>query len=168
MISILDKIVDFVAKIIKIIVILCAIALVVVVFTEVVLRYVFSTSLLWNDEGSRFLFVWIVYFAMAYAVYNKSHIRLDIISEKVPVLVTPLKILTWCTTTMFFVIFFKYSLDYTIANMGKLAPATNLPYVIIYGVLPVSAAMSLLFLFHRAVHFIFDKPFSDNAKEENS
>lgn len=168
MISILDKIVDFVAKIIKIIVILCSIALVVVVFTEVVLRYVFSTSLLWNDEGSRFLFVWIVYFATAYAVYNKSHIRLDIISEKVPVLVTPLKILTWCTTTMFFVIFFKYSLDYTIANMGKLAPATNLPYVIIYGVLTVSAAMSLLFLFHRAVHFIFDKPSSDNAKEENS
>lgn len=168
MISVLDKIVDLVAKIIKVIVVMCAVALVLVVFGEVVLRYVFSTSLLWNDEGSRFLFVWIVYFAMAYAVYNKSHIRLDIISEKFTFLQTPLKILAWCTTTVFFSLFFKYSLDYAISNADKMAPATGIPYIIIYGVLPVSSAATLLFLVHRAVHFIVDKPTNANIKEENT
>ena len=35
-------------------------------FVQVVMRYVFHSSLTWSEEMARYLFVWLVYFSVAY------------------------------------------------------------------------------------------------------
>lgn len=42
---------------------------------QVILRFIFATGFSWGEEVARFLFVWLMYFSIAYATRNQRHIR---------------------------------------------------------------------------------------------
>ena len=48
-------------------------------FMQVILRYFFNAAQDWPEEASRFLFIWIAYLGMAYAMYTKDHLKVDVI-----------------------------------------------------------------------------------------
>jgi TRAP-type C4-dicarboxylate transport system permease small subunit len=50
----------------------------VVVFLQVLFRYVFAQSLQWSDELARYLFVWLSIFGAALALQKKGHFGLDL------------------------------------------------------------------------------------------
>lgn len=52
---------------------------------QVILRFVFHTGFAWGEEVSRFIFVWLVFLAIPYAVRNGRHISIDFIREFLPV-----------------------------------------------------------------------------------
>lgn len=54
---------------------------VVVIFTQVVMRYVFSNSLPWSEEIARYAFVWMVYIGVSYGVKKNKHLSVDVFSE---------------------------------------------------------------------------------------
>ena len=43
----------------------------IIIFVQVVMRYVFHSSLTWSEEMARYLFVWLVYFSVAYTAKKK-------------------------------------------------------------------------------------------------
>ena len=49
----------------------------IIIFIQVVMRYVFHSSLTWSEELARYLFVWLVYFSVAYTAKRQAHIRID-------------------------------------------------------------------------------------------
>ena len=49
----------------------------IIIFVQVVMRYVFHSSLTWSEEMARYLFVWLVYFSVAYTAKKEAHIRID-------------------------------------------------------------------------------------------
>ncbi len=53
-----------------------------IVFMNVVLRYVFSASLAWVDEAARYMFIWLIWIGADYTLANRKHLRIDIISAK--------------------------------------------------------------------------------------
>lgn len=53
-----------------------------IVFMNVVLRYVFSASLSWVDEAARYMFIWLIWIGADYTLANRKHLRIDIISSK--------------------------------------------------------------------------------------
>lgn len=55
--------------------------IVVVVFVEVVRRFVFSYSSVWGEETARYAFVYMVWIGAAAAVRERAHIRIDIIFQ---------------------------------------------------------------------------------------
>ncbi|MBL3539708.1 TRAP transporter small permease [Aminivibrio sp.] len=52
-------------------------AMVVVVFLQVVFRFVIHSSLPWSEELSRYLMVWITFLGASIAVKRKSHIGVE-------------------------------------------------------------------------------------------
>ena len=64
------------------VIILCAATIVAVVTTEVILRYVFSHSLIFTEELSRYLMVWIVFLGSALAVRDGSHININFLTKR--------------------------------------------------------------------------------------
>jgi len=50
----------------------------VVVFLQVLYRYVFAQSLQWSEELARYLFVWLSIFGAALALQKKGHFGLDL------------------------------------------------------------------------------------------
>ena len=55
----IDKFIGFLSKIIQITLVVVLTALVLTVFSQVILRFFFRTGFPWIDELSRFLFVWV-------------------------------------------------------------------------------------------------------------
>lgn len=54
-----------------------------ITFVQVLLRYLFSNSLGWVDELSRFAFIWLVFLAAALVARSGTHIVVDIIDSMV-------------------------------------------------------------------------------------
>ena len=52
---------------------------------QVILRFAFHTGCAWGEEVSRFIFVWLVFLSIPYAVRNARHISIDFIREFLPV-----------------------------------------------------------------------------------
>lgn len=52
-----------------------------IVFMNVVLRYIFSNSLSWVDEAARYMFIWLIWIGADYTLANRKHLRIDIISS---------------------------------------------------------------------------------------
>ncbi|MCW5770419.1 MAG: TRAP transporter small permease [Rhodospirillaceae bacterium] len=54
-------------------------AMTLLTFTQVVLRYVFNSGLVWALEANTYMFAWMVLFGMSYGVRRGSHIGVDIV-----------------------------------------------------------------------------------------
>ncbi|MFA0889516.1 MAG: TRAP transporter small permease [Synergistales bacterium] len=54
----------------------------IIVFLNVVLRYVFSASLSWVDEAARYMFLWLIWVGADYAMANRAHLRITMIPDR--------------------------------------------------------------------------------------
>lgn len=53
----------------------------VLVFIQVVMRYIFSNSLSWSEELARFIFLWLSWIGASYAVKERSHFRVEMFAN---------------------------------------------------------------------------------------
>lgn len=67
--------------------------MVVAVFVNVVLRYVFSTSIVSYEEISRLLFVWLVAVGAIVAAFEAKHLGFDMLTSRLKG--TPARLLFW-------------------------------------------------------------------------
>ncbi len=58
--------------------------IVLVIFLEVVRRFVLAYSSIWGEETARFAFVYLVWVGAAVAVKERAHIRIDVITHYLP------------------------------------------------------------------------------------
>ncbi|RSL29705.1 TRAP transporter small permease [Salibacterium salarium] len=60
--------------------IILSIFTVLLIFTQVVMRYVFNSSLSWSEEGARYAFIWMIYIGVSYGVKRQKHLNADAFS----------------------------------------------------------------------------------------
>lgn len=53
----------------------------ILVFVQVVMRYVFSNSLSWSEELARFIFMWVSWIGASYAVRERAHFRVEMFAD---------------------------------------------------------------------------------------
>lgn len=118
-----------------------------VVFAQVVLRYVFNSGLTWSEEGARFFFMWIIWMSMSIGFRDKSHIRMTVISDKL----SPRGKLVLNLIDNAIILAFSAFLSYLgwayvlkLTETGQYAPATKLPYAVVYACLPLSLGVCSL------------------------
>ncbi len=58
-------------------------AMTVLVFIQVVMRYIFSNSLSWSEELARFTFLWLSWIGASYAVKERSHFRVEMFADMI-------------------------------------------------------------------------------------
>lgn len=54
-------------------------AMSIVVMIQIVLKW-FNMPLSWSEEMARYMFIWLIYIASAYAVKKRTHIKVEILS----------------------------------------------------------------------------------------
>lgn len=72
---------DILLKIETFLLSLFTILLVVVIFIEVICRYILFISTAWAEELSRYLFIWLTYIGSAYALSEGGHIEIDVFKQ---------------------------------------------------------------------------------------
>jgi TRAP-type C4-dicarboxylate transport system permease small subunit len=123
--------------------------MVALVFANVVTRYVFNYSIIWAEELSQYLMVWIAYIGAGLALREGRHVSVDIGQDLLPpagrtalrFVVALLVLAFMATLTVLGVQFAQFAWDLE-------TPVMQAPLGLAYAAVPVGAAIF-------CVHFLF-------------
>ena len=107
----------------------------VIIFVQVVARYVFSNSLSWSEELARYMFIWCIYIGISYGVKRQKHISVEAAMLLFPKKVRPY--LYVVSDILFFVfacaiMYFGWQVVGMISASGQTSPAVGIPMKYLY------------------------------------
>lgn len=128
------------------------VAMVGIIFFQVIMRYVFNNSLSWSEEFGKFLFVWISWIGIGIGHRRKEHIKITMLVDLFPY---KLKKATEALTELILIAICGITLNYGIVMMQI---QINVPYAGIkfstaWGYLSVVLGCGL-FIARAVVYFI--------------
>jgi len=116
----------------------------ILLFVNVVLRYVFLSALSWAEEVTMYLIVWLVFVGGSVTLRMFGHISIDLL----PLALPPggqrrLKLFVSAAMLIFFAAFFYYSGLHTLRVMatGQLTPVLEAPMWLTYLAMPVGSLL---------------------------
>lgn len=119
----------------------------VLVFVQVVMRYVFSNSLSWSEEVARYIFLWLSWVGASYAVRERSHFRVEMfanmIKGKARAHFEYFILIVWFLFS-FFLAWYGTKLFIFLQDMGQVSPAMQMPMTWPYAAVPVGSALMCL------------------------
>ena len=133
-----------VLEVLKYLLVILTLALVVVVFGNVVGRYLFNYSWPWADEASRFLFIWVILIGAVLTNEKYEHMNLDILVRWLPS--TGGKVLQIASQAVIIVvlaIIVRGGITATIGNLTFDSPALGVPYGFVYIVVPICCTIMI-------------------------
>lgn len=122
-------------------------------FTQVITRYVFFYSIVWLEELTRYLMIWMTFFGAAMAVEKQDHINIDIlpgIFKKHSIDFYPfINLLIFIFSCIS--VYYAWLLVSNTAAMGQTTDAMRIPMALVYSGMLVSY---LLMAFHSGVRIL--------------
>lgn len=107
--------------------------MVALVFGNVVLRYVFNSSIVFSEEMSRFLFVWVVFLGSVLTLRDNGHLGIHSLTDRLPLagrkvckFVGDLLTLGCCLMLIW------GASEIVLLNLHNYAPITNIPLGYVY------------------------------------
>jgi len=73
-------------KLLELLVVICMVAMVIMVFGNVVLRYAFNSGISISEEMSRYCFIWLIFIGAMVAMRDGGHLGVDTVVKHLPVI----------------------------------------------------------------------------------
>jgi len=144
--SAFNRVVDLIARIVRLVILLQAAAIFAIIIVTVVTRYGFNYVASWSEEVPRYLLIWISFLGAAVCVDLKDHIAFDYLYKRFPgPLRAAVQLLINAAIFAFGGIMLVYGIRFVQAFGGDLMesiPFTNVWY---YTALPVSGGLIMLY-----------------------
>ena len=134
-------------KIEKFVSCICVSVMAVLVFANVIARYVFNHSLAFSDEMSTYLFVLMSFMGTAIAARRNAHLGLSILTDRVsPQARTILSVITYGIAAIFCLLVVIFGIQMVISQyrLGQETAAMQWPEWIYGSFVPVGAAFSMV------------------------
>ncbi|NQD79515.1 TRAP transporter small permease [Pseudomonas seleniipraecipitans] len=111
----------------------CLSVMALLVFGNVVLRYVFNSGITWSEEMSRYLFVFMIFFGAALALIQHKHLAVDMLVEHLPQPLRKACILI-SSALMLYALWLMVDGAWTLGwiNRNSYGPATGFPIWALY------------------------------------
>ncbi len=143
-------VIDKFFKLLELMVVLCLLAMVIMVFGNVVMRYAFNSGIQISEELSRFAFIWLTYLGAMVAMRDGGHLGVDTMFKLLPlagkkVCVFLSEILMLFMNCMFFWGTYKMH-DLQVTNVS---PVAGISMIWIYGLGYIVAVVMGIFNIHK-------------------
>lgn len=137
----------------------------ILVFGNVVLRYIFNSGITWSEEMSRFLFVWLTFIGAIGALKDKEHLGVDLLVKK---LSQPLKKVCLLLSGLLILgilwLVLEGSWTMTLLNMDSKAPATGMPLSYVFGIGIVTGVFMFIIILFQIYRSLFSNPSKQQEK----
>lgn len=80
----MQKATDLFFKLLELLVVVALVAMVIMVFGNVVLRFAFNSGILVSEEMSRYCFIWLTYIGAMIAMRDREHLGVDTLVKHLP------------------------------------------------------------------------------------
>jgi TRAP-type C4-dicarboxylate transport system permease small subunit len=118
--------------------------MVLLVFTQIVMRYVFSRSLSWSEELARYVFLWLSWIGASYAVKERSHFRVEMLANalrgRARKFFELAVLLVWFAFSLALA-WYGTSLVLFQVDRGQASAAMDMPMSVPYAAVPAGCAM---------------------------
>ena len=134
---------------------LLAVILTVSVFFQVLIRFVFKYPLPWTEEVARIAFVYCIFVGATIAVRENSHLNVDFLLVVLPKKAARALVVLGMFLVGVFLIFVTWQGIVLVRATGvQMTPVMQVPFKYLYLIVPVSAALMLLFLASNLLNLI--------------
>lgn len=142
--------------------------MVVLVFTNVVLRYAFNSGITLSEELSRWSMVWMTFLASVVALYERGHLGVDSLTKRLPpALQRGCHLLVQATILYLLWLFGQGSWSQMLINMNVPAPMSGLPVGVLYGAGVSFSLLSAVLVLLDLVRAIGGAPLADAPTQLN-
>ncbi len=131
----MQRLIDLFFKLLELLVVMALVAMVVMVFGNVVLRYGFNSGITISDEMSRYCFIWLTYIGAMIAMREKGHLGVDTLVKHLPVLGKKVclflseSLMLWCNGLFLLGTWKMHDLQVT-----NVSPVVGISMIWIYGI----------------------------------
>ena len=131
----------------------------VLVFANVVLRYVAGISLTWVEELTRYMMIWLAWLAIGLAVRQGAHIAVDTLVQSLPPLWSRLlRVVILALVIGFFVAVAWYGFEYALFTWGQESAVLRLSLGAVYLAIPFGSVVMLVHILLAAPDMLAEKP----------
>lgn len=124
----------------------------IVLFAQIVMRYLFNTPLIWSEEVARYLFVYFTFIGIGLGIRKNSHIRMEMAINLLPKKVKEiLDIILNLIFAGFFLWLTPQSIPFLKSQMLVYTTATRVPMHYIFIALPVGMTIAALRLIMKSI-----------------
>lgn len=141
----LNSILQPVRKVVYVVVVSMFALQVIVVFAQVIWRFVFNDPFSWSEELARYLQVWIILLASSVCIHEGSHLAVDYLIHYLPFRHRKnLALLVTILMMVFVSVLIGAGIKMIITAQSQTSPALHIPMGAVYLVFPVAGTLMLL------------------------
>ncbi|RJF96620.1 TRAP transporter small permease [Noviherbaspirillum cavernae] len=145
-------------------------AMSVIVFANVVMRYVTDASIPWSEEVSRHMMIWLTFLGSGLVLRSGGHIAIDNLQDALaPRYARVLRGIVLLLMVAFLSLLLYFGCIYVSRTMVQTTAATEIPFGYIYLAMPLGCALMLVHLaliarpWLKSREFIADEDFDATA-----
>lgn len=142
----MKKAIDLFFKLLELLVVANLVAMVIMVFGNVILRYAFNSGILVSEEMSRYCFIWLTYIGAMIAMRERGHLGVDTLVKHLPVAGKKASLfLSEALMLLCNVLFFVGTWKMHELQVTNVSPVVGISMIWIYGIGYVVAVVMALF-----------------------
>ena len=146
-------------------------AMSIIVFAQVLSRFVFHASLAWSEEITRFLLVWTTFLGGAYCIRYGAHVGIEAFILLLPKKARKVLAIIVMVCSIFLcaiVLKFSINLVITLFARNQLLPAMRIPIAYAYMAIPVGVVLFIIRYIQAIVIAVRDFKKGDKPKDEGA
>lgn len=147
--------------------ILLLLAMAIIIFCNVVLRYTTGDSIIWAEEVARHMMIWVAFLGAGLALRFGGHVAIDNLHRAVSARVARfLRAVVVLGLSVFFIFMAVASSDYVWRTRFQSTAATDIPISFIYAAMPVGFVLMLVHLMFIARKYISEGEFEHSDETD--
>ena len=134
-------------------------AMATMVFGNVALRLVSDRSLLWAEEASRYLMIWLTFVGSGLVLRYGGHVGIDTLQEALPRHAAAIRAAIFVLLLAFFSLMIVVGLRYAAFAWSQTTPVLQIPIGAVYLAMPVGFALMIAHLLVMAGPYVRRRAF---------
>jgi len=132
-------------------------AMAVMVFANVALRFLTDHSILWVEEVSRYLMIWLTFLGAGIVLRYGAHIGIDTLQDRFPAAAPAIRAVIFVLLLVFFAAMVWLGLRYAFLTWGQTTPVLEVPIGAVYLAMPAGFALMIVHLLLMAAPYVRHK-----------
>jgi len=166
--TIFNAAVNAIAKGLEKLMILLVVAMMLSLSWQVFTRFVIKVPSIWTEEVARGVFIYLVMIGASLGVKNSVHFGMTMLCDKLDGRARDLyqRFVINGIIMMAAIFLLYYGYEFTVAyGLKRVSPTFLIPMAWVFGIVPISGALMILFSFQNMVFGDFSKPPHDYAQD---
>ena len=134
-------------------------AMAMMVFANVALRFLTDHSILWVEEVSRYLMIWLTFIGAGLVLRYGGHIGIDTLQDAAPRHGPWIRAAIFLLLLGFFATMVWLGLRYTLLTWGQTTPVMQIPVGAVYLAMPIGFALMIVHLLLMAAPYVRQRRF---------